>query len=131
MDVSDESIEVYTQKHAALMKHINNNKELENLDKCVALRVFNETYMTNSCIRPNTGFLCCVDDSLANSSDGYVTRVLDFCLHTNACEKYGLSIKDFMNMDLYYFTKLRDALYKLKPKEDAIIENFAKNQHKK
>lgn len=130
MDVSEESTTVYAEKHAALMKHINDSN-CDDLSKYVALRIFNETYMQLSPFRQDTGFICCADDSLANSSDGYVTRVLDFCLHTNACEKYGLNIKDFMNMDLYYFTKLRDALYKLKPKEEAIVENIAKNQMKK
>jgi len=130
MDSSEERTEVYAQKHATLMKNISNN-HWDDIDKCVALRVFHESYMKETPFRSDTGFICCVDDSLTQDSDGYITRVIDFCLHTNACEKYGLSIKDFMNMDLYYFTKLRDALYKLKPKEEAIVENIAKNQMKR
>lgn len=112
--------------------HINLNKNLraKGLYRSQSLAFFNDSYRLGRDVRSrNTIFTYPVSQEEQNSFPefGYLHRVLKLCSKTDICSKLGLSIVDFMNMDLNTYTYIEEYYNKVYEKESKMTEEIMKN----
>lgn len=65
------------------------------------------------------------------SDDWIFDEVLHFCLSTDVCKQLGMSFADFMQLDLYTFTKVKDAVMEQIKKRNKAAEQYQEEAQNK
>jgi len=101
------------------------------ISKSQNIRFFNEAYIAGTSIHDKNRscftYSKPVDAPIEYPEYNYLSMVLDLCLKSDICSKLGLSVSDFMQMDLGTFKYIQETYYKHKPKEQKEIENILKD----
>lgn len=81
-------------------------------------KFFHDSYAIGKDVRNANGSLFTystrVDEIKTYPEYGYLNRVLTLCLNTDICTKLGLSVADFMHLDLATFNYIEEQYHKLK-----------------
>lgn len=127
---SDQQLRTYIQHLQEVQKQI---IPFDGLARTITLYHANETYMYGTDIRTvgkESVMMYKVNPGLAkqieNEKYSYLKRVLNLCLKTDICQKLGMSIADFMGLEVPVFSYIEKMYYENKPAEQSALEDIAK-----
>ena len=97
------------------------------LHRSQSIAFFNDSYRMGKDIRDSRSIFTypvSVEEQNNHPEMLYLSRVLKLCASSDICNKLGLSIKDFMEMDLNTFSYIEDYWDKLTKKESKETKNI-------
>lgn len=118
-------VDNYATEHKSIVKQLTS---VTGINRSLALSFFNESYAYDRDIRIPQGasmmYTIPKNVPVVYPEYAYLKRILDFCLKTDVCQKLGLSVEDFMNLDLATLEFIETSYYNHKPIEQEAIDGI-------
>lgn len=130
-NISDDDnnlLQAYGEAHISMSQACTGSK---GLFRAQNIAIFNDSYRLGHDIRDNKSLITysVSEKEKNNHSDMlYLPRVMKLCAKSEICSKLGISIKDFMEMDLNTFTFIEEYWEKLMKHESNETKNIL-NDH--
>lgn len=118
----------YGELHQSLIAQLGS---MTGINRSVAINFFNESYAFNSDVRISTGSgmmnHVTKDYQKLQPEFSYLRKVLNLCLSTDICQKLGMSLEDFMGLDLATFGFIEKMYAEHKPAEQEAVDELMRN----
>ncbi len=127
-DTGGEDVKTYGELHQSFITQLGN---MTGINRSVAINFFNESYAFNQDVRIPTGsgmmHHVTKDYQKLQPEFSYLRKVLHLCLSSDICQKLGMSLEDFMGLDLATFSFIEKAYADHKPAEQDAVDELMRS----